>query len=383
MGFLELFNRYYHSVTDGPDLYARAAGYVAAGLILARRIALPRFTRNIKPNLWCCLVGPTTIVRKSTSIELAARIGTLDGLEYYKSVTPEKATQLVSCGARLDFFTTEYKNLMEGFHKEYNSGLTEAMTELYDGHVVTVKRETLKGSYKSDPNTTVTITTATTEEWLADVLNECSDLAGGFIPRFILVYSPTRDKPIRSDDAMYSLAMERVIYNAIPKQQQFLRLHREAMPLLAAIEEESRRQIHSSGLVYMDRATARAAEQTLKLAMIEAVDRGDTTILADDVRKAHTFIGQCNSMLAVLDKKLSITRFSKRLETLLKIIRQAPDGKATFEYLANNFNSNSPREIEDLLSFAEKAARLEKGILRNGSVIDAKQYWKVKEITAS
>lgn len=355
---LELARKRYPLVTDGPDLYGRACAYIAASLVLADKVYLPYATRSLKPGLWTCLVGPTTVVRKSTSLEYAAGIGSLVGLDFLDDLTPEGLTEQLSKG-RVDLLTREIKKPLDMGTKEYNKGLIASLTDYYDSGSIKVSRKQ-KGALSSLKEPIITWSAATTEEYLDALAGRPELVSSGFFARFILVYCPKRDKPQCSwgifDPGWFKLAVRRLggIRGAMG-------LGVEAFKRLEERSKET--EALSSGLFILRDMTKRMPEHIIKIAMTEAACGLESMIEPAHIDRAADFIVECGSRLRALEAALAGTPFSRRAHQLHRVIRHG--GRMAYSEILNQFPPKNSREIPDLLKHLEDAGRIKKDGTKN------------------
>lgn len=138
--FIEQYTDWAESQTDAAPVYHEAGAFMVLSALLASSVRVPTTfnPQGVIPNLWFMLLGDTTIVRKSTAMDMAidllkdvdSEIGmtndaSLEGLYAALSLRP-KETSL--------FVRDEFSGMLEMMQKkEYYAGMIEQLTKLYDG----------------------------------------------------------------------------------------------------------------------------------------------------------------------------------------------------------------------------------------------------------
>ncbi len=201
-GFLAEYLRLASRNTDcHPGLLATAwLPHIAVHI--GNRVFMQANSARIYPNIWSCLLGPSSVSRKSTALKFAGyslkpfedELSQLKPAEYedqtllLQSVT---AAKLLSCLAQNPcrvFVHHEISAWLADMNKNYNAGYKQTVTELYDG-VSKVVRTMERTEHIKDP--ALSIATATTEAWMYKNIRDTADQFGGFLQRFI--YYVVRD----------------------------------------------------------------------------------------------------------------------------------------------------------------------------------------------
>ena len=171
-----------------------------------RAYMLTNSTR-IYPNVWSCVLGPSSISRKTTALTYAGytikpheELYEDMPLDVYEeetlllsNVTYSKMLSLLSLNGTRLFIHHELSAWLAEMNKHFNSGYKQTITELYDGVSKTVSNQTKTERIKKPA---LSIATATTEAWMYRNIRDNSDQLGGFLQRFI--YFVVRD--INLDD---------------------------------------------------------------------------------------------------------------------------------------------------------------------------------------
>ena len=169
---------------------------------LGNRVYMLSNSTRIYPNVWSCLLGPSSISRKTTAITYAGytikpheELYEDMPLDVYEAetqilsnVTYSKMLSMLALnGVRL-FVHHELSAWLAEMNKHFNSGYKQTITELYDGVSKTVSNQTKTERIRKPA---FSIATATTEAWMYRNIRDNSDQLGGFLQRFI--YFVVRD----------------------------------------------------------------------------------------------------------------------------------------------------------------------------------------------
>jgi hypothetical protein len=351
--FLASFKQYFETVTDAPDLFRDTMAYTAAGTLLASRIHVDWATHTLRPGLWVVLVGPSTKIRKTTSIDVSSCVAVHGGINYTSDITRERLIGKLSEVGRIDIYASEIKQMIEAFTREYSSGLIESLTSAYDGAAVQTTRETMKNQYTVS-NPISTIIAASTPEWLAETTSKHAEIGSGFLARFLIVYCPERDKPVRSAGSR-NLFREKAIAGAILSVKSGpIHLTPEAQTHMNLIQE--RIDGMYPDLIYYSHALDRFPEHLLKLASIETVDADKVRIEPEHLDKAWAYLERLFIGLKGVETMLSQTPFANRLKQLETLIKN--NKEMSFMELARKFPVKSRQEIKELLTFLEETGKI-------------------------
>jgi hypothetical protein len=169
---------------------------------LGNRVYMLSNSNRIYPNIWSCLLGPSSISRKTTAITYAGytikpheELFEDMPLDVYEAetqllsnVTYSKMLSMLSLNGIRLFIHHELSAWLAEMNKHFNSGYKQTITELYDGVSKTVSNQTKTERIRKPA---LSISTATTEAWMYRNIRENSDQLGGFLQRFI--YFVVRD----------------------------------------------------------------------------------------------------------------------------------------------------------------------------------------------
>lgn len=188
--FLDIYTRYASEMTDSPHEFHLAVGLSVLSASLGNKVYFQAWGQPVFPNVWSVILAPSGFFRKST----AMRIGlNLLGLEFRENILPNDFTKerlLENLGERPSGIIPvwEFGAILKSMGQDYNSGLKEMLTEIYDAPFY--ERQTRQGTAKIE-RPAVSILTASTIDWVIDRIT-AGDLNSGFLARFL--YWPATQK---------------------------------------------------------------------------------------------------------------------------------------------------------------------------------------------
>lgn len=155
--------------TDSYLEYQFAAALFALSTAAQRNAVIRLNTGDIYPNIWCFLLGASSISRKSTSIKLLKRIVQNPETEKHqlpKSFSPETLVEYLDETSKGYYINVEAAGFLKSFKKRYMEDVLDMLCDLYDGDSFS-RRLTVKKSQKMSfnvPKPYITKILATTPE---------------------------------------------------------------------------------------------------------------------------------------------------------------------------------------------------------------------------
>ena len=191
-GVLREYFDYAEPITDSPPVYHLFTGLATIGAAIGNKAYINFGPNRIYPNLWIILLAPSSIFRKTTCINIARSV--LDKISpksiFAHHITTEKKTLSELNNHPAGIITPfEFKSLMMMLAKDYNNGLKELLTEIYDSPA-SLKRSTIGNSFEII-NPALSILSASTLSWFNESVKS-GDVFGGFLSRFLFVPSTTK-----------------------------------------------------------------------------------------------------------------------------------------------------------------------------------------------
>src|SRR3954463_3861763 len=198
--FIDRYVDYGWAVTDAPRQYHVAGGAIILSTIICPHVTLPARHTKIRPNLWAMILAGTTVTRKSTSMDLAVRtIGeVLPSDDYLMGTDGSPEGILTELQARDGKASLFHRDEITGFieaatKKEYNAGMLQSLTSLYDGRQ---EKRTLRSGNIDVKKPRLIFLCGGIKSQMQEVLS-IEHIRSGFIPRFIIVTGSTTSDQIR------------------------------------------------------------------------------------------------------------------------------------------------------------------------------------------
>jgi hypothetical protein len=179
--------------------------------VIGRKVWLDWGSFHIFPNLYLLLLGSSSTVKKSTSLDIAR--GILDvvdeSLVYEDEFTTEAVLRKLMSRPQATFCWDEFGAMLSIFERSYMKGGKELFTRLYGcppkykRMIIGDKKATDNNSFIENP--CINIATTSTLEWFVNRVKE-EDIKSGFLARFL--YVPGEDsgndyfRPPRLDQAL-------------------------------------------------------------------------------------------------------------------------------------------------------------------------------------
>jgi hypothetical protein len=163
---------------------------------LGNRVYMQSNSIRVYPNIWSCVIGPSSISRKSTALRYAGYTlrpfeqGLMESpLDIYEKQTltltgvtlSKLMSYLCSNPARL-FVHNELAAWLHEMQKSYNAGYKQVVTELYDNVDRTISN---RDRVERIIRPALSIAAASTEGWLYKNMMDGADLLSGFLQRMI------------------------------------------------------------------------------------------------------------------------------------------------------------------------------------------------------
>jgi hypothetical protein len=195
-GFLKKYLAIATKITDAQPGALITAWLPVVACNIGNRVFIANNSGRIYCNIWAAIIGPSSISRKTTAIKLATKtiyehektLADADVKEYNKKtlklsdVTMAKMMSLLSINPVRLFCQNELSAWLALMNKQYNSGMKQAVTDLYDGVDKTISNmERTERIVKP----AFSVVAASTEGWLYSSLKDTAEQGSGFLQRFL------------------------------------------------------------------------------------------------------------------------------------------------------------------------------------------------------
>lgn len=384
-GIFEKYRQAQEGTTEAPEQYHFAVFKTIAGTIIGRSCYLWN-GRNVYPNFFTVLIGPTRRSRKTTAMSRGKKLlqdtdplvmilgglATPEGLISKLQIPDEKeldglpeieqqraASVYGHEGYRMLVCCNEFASLLKKAKKEGSSGLIQTLTNAYDCE------DTLDNPTRISPlsakNTFVSMIALSTREWLEKSL-DVSDIYGGFVNRNAF-YLWAETQPLHNPDEVNEMLMNEIK----------MKLHRvrdekkgghvkytfsgETDKLLKEWYDKDYYAKYENEII--DAAVQRIDENVRKLALLYAVlenDTGDLSIQTDQLRAA---IAVGEYWKASATRLFGLFGFSQAARSEIKIIELLEQRNHTKREIQQKIGGNmSASEFNQTIEALVKAERI-------------------------
>jgi len=185
--FITNYSKYASKLTDAPKIYHEIIGLVLLSTIIEDRVTF----RGIKTNIYGVIVGKSTLMRKSASINIAVKIlYKIDPkLLIPSDFSPEAFGERLSSNPKGLIYWSEFGQFLSISTRSYMVGIKEIITDLFD--CPEERKRILKNREISIKDPYICIMTATIKVWLKVDRN---DLISGFLGRFMFINAEPGEK---------------------------------------------------------------------------------------------------------------------------------------------------------------------------------------------
>lgn len=259
-------------ITDSQHSAKVTALLPAIAVNIGNKVYINNRDRRIYPNIWGLIIGQSSVSRKTSAMNLARKTlepfdkSLLDwdgadpeSLKNYQTqtllltgVTSAKLAQMMALNPNRCFIQGEMSGFIKDMGKQYNAGMKELITDLYDGkHRPNLTMERVE--IIKDP--ALSIMAASTEDLFTELLSSKGQQGSGFVQRMLVsvigdVEIDSLDTDYRdAEDDMEILTMYEEIYQvfrSIPGSFK-LALSKEAIALYDEAQKPSLKYAQSLG----------------------------------------------------------------------------------------------------------------------------------------
>lgn len=324
--YLEAFEK----TTDAPMEFIFTTLLASLGAALANSVWMTWGNRKIYPNVWIMLVGSSTLVRKSTSLNTGLHFNLL-----FDAENPDRHFRLPDDGSLAAFLEvlanekkgvlrhSEVATLLNIMSKGYNVSMKALFTDFFDvpgTYKIHLKGE--KNMYVDQP--IFSMATATTPVWLKKNLT-MEDWTSGFGARFLYCYKDRKDISIpipRPPDAKKIAELKEVfavMYELRPREitfdESFERVYTEFYNEIETLYKTPLVDDATKSLI-----GRLQTDYFLKLTMFECVLGGKSVATEPEARRVIDliwfFIAQAHTITGVVLKPERTRQEEKVLEYL-------------------------------------------------------------------
>jgi len=197
-GFLRSYVQYCKGKTDAPLIFHLGVGLGILGAAMENNVQIPSWADQVLfPNLWIVLIAPSGFMRKSAALGMGKRLlrSAVPKAILSDDATPEKLARILQDNPAGLLTVSEFTRLLAMLSKEYNAGMMQMLTELYDSPATwTMERQS--SAKVTIENVSISMLGATTLDWLQGKAEQ-KHLRGGFLARFLFLPATERGERVK------------------------------------------------------------------------------------------------------------------------------------------------------------------------------------------
>lgn len=326
-GFLRDFCDYVEPITDAPQVYHPFAGLITMSAVVGRNVTARFGPQKIVPNQFVCILGQSSLFRKSTMITIAQQL--VDAVRpecvLPNEFTPEKLLDLLQKTPVGFFAWKELTGYLARANRDYMGGAKEILMELYD--CPDEYRREIKTSSLRVERPAISIFSASATAWLSEQLKG-PDLRSGFLNRFCFVLAERKTKFLDIPPPPDIVAKNRLIrqlndIGEIIGEADFSRIQPRYRTWLREHEHEILRSDHPE---IVSAFYTRLSITALKYAiLIELAQSRQLIVSSAALEEALTLVDYLKAVIAhLLRLEFAPTDSAKRIQQVLKVIREEP-----------------------------------------------------------
>lgn len=355
--FLTLYKEFAEEITDCPPNYHDYVAITAVGIMLGNQCYLPFGDTRIYPNIWLILLGDSSYSRKTTAMNIGKRLLSEASPEriYPNEFSQERIQALLENRPAGCFFFSEFLTLMGLLQRDYMAGTKSFLADLFDSPF-TYRRETQEKTIKIE-HPAISIMSATTHSWFTDKLKE-SDVAGGFLPRFIMVMPCKKTKDISLPPEADKEKRHRLVFEL----QKF-----QSISGVAFIKEDARHYFQAwyeklvkwPGNGRTQPFVNRLQIYTLKFAMIlSVINEMSLKISAESMAQAVEYtLRLCKDLTHVEEEELVFGKVQVNMKKILDCLRRHPASSKSYILNTAHLTSRDFKEAMETLHDGERVRR--------------------------
>jgi len=343
MNFVEKYMKFAEPLTEAPRRFHYYMAYMLLSCAVGKRAwNCGSGSFNISPNLWMIFIGPSSMTKKSTMLNIGIRhilkevnMGDIQDFRYQSEGSYEAFVETVALNPQGIIAHSEFATFMGWVNKDYNGSLSSLLTDLFDQP--DTYRRTVGTRKKRETfvinNPFLNIVTASTMEWVNSNLNE-KNIIGGFLPRFNMILSsdtgksvpisPPIDQELKTQLIMDMDKIRRTDYGE-------MKYTPEAIKKYIGWYNEFRQTHIIPGSTMSAPCFSRKTTEIHKFAMLNAIMRADgnkvNTIELQDFQSALEIITQIIEYTAdIISEEIALTPFQVNRKRIMDIIKKESNG---------------------------------------------------------
>ena len=376
VGFIDDFKDWAGRKTDAPEYSLTSAALIALSCAAGDLVTLPGFFSSDPTylNLYVLLVGPSTVLRKTTVLgyvrDLLPKIGDQEITQVLDDVSPQALNRtMAEAGATMTpvlMHLDEVAGVFEVQKRQgsYLKGLDKILMKAYDHSPIHVLRA--RAEIDVPQGAFVSIFSASTPDPLMEVL-EAGDVESGLLPRFLIFDARNANRGVRrslmarAEDSAWEEDKERMQeflsgISAARVRQLITADYRTVIPftepalqrldqLDAVLYKEAGKDATALGAI-----KGRAFWHVVKLSGLYAISRDglEAQVELHDVLRAMRLVEETLQDLAAMSEEVGANRFERRIGEVKQLLLTAKGGSMHQSQIATRLKLDW-REAADIL----------------------------------
>jgi len=391
--FVDQYVKWVASRTDSAEVYQHSMAYMLLACIFGGAGYLPLAWGNTELNLWVLILGDTTRTRKSTAksilMEILHAYETQTGIKIDVGSDATSEALHVELGKRDGAASLQHKDEINGwfgslYSKQYMSGVLEALTELYDGHVPVVLRTGKDSGNKKRSRTAFNFVGVGIRKRTAEILTR-NHFESGFLARMLWAVADPPPRQKGSEDLFFQEGTRTNHYAAV------LEIVEELMTRAAMWSTER------PSPITMDAAALKRYNQWAEDGMQRAERFDDGEAVVPAFQRMKTSVAKAAALLAMYDQtdtitlrhllpairqselwfrdmlrmagEVSASEFERRLDEVEGFIAAGEDKMKPEVAIRKKFPRHKPRDWQEIFEALQGSGRIRK-------VRDKRGYWE-------
>jgi Protein of unknown function (DUF3987) len=336
MNYIEAYKEYCASCTDAMREYHQFMAYSNISTLIGRRLYFDYGPFPLYANLYIILLGESGISRKSFAMNLGLRqvYNLHEALVLPTEFSTEGLQKILQAQPEGTLYLEEFNTLQRSMERDYNSSLRPFLTTLYD--CPPDYKRSLSDSSKSTHIKApyLGIVGCSTEEWLIERIQE-TDIAGGFLPRFLFVQGITKPPTFRIPPTPTRFARDELFSHLSEIDNHIAKISSHNGGLLYFTEDAKEfyyswfDKIESSRTnlnIHVRPFIERLRPYCIKLSMIETVAALESTISLGSVKAACQQVDFLLAQLQIITSHIQTSRTGKHRAKILRFLeKQSPN----------------------------------------------------------
>lgn len=368
--FLTDYVGYASECTDAAEDFHWWSGLAVVSSVIGNNVYYQYGHVKLRPNLWMLLVAPSSTYRKTTAMRIAYNLvqAAAPSNILPNEYSIEALIEYLGKNPSGTFFISEFKSFTGQMQREYMSGAKAFLTDMFDCPDTYVRQLRGKESIKIS-EVCISLLGATTQDWMQDSFKE-KDLAGGFLPRFLLIIPRAKGEPQalpgdadfeKRQRLLEQLAKIRSVGGTRDPEKGRMTMSANVKAVYQGWFSKFEHEFCKGGI--WDSFYTRLETYCIKLAMIkELCDTYQTEISAESMKWAGMQMRHLAKDLQTFRDNIAFTKHAQAQNKILSILTENPGGILWRDMLRrSHFSKRALMDVLDTLQAGERVMKTKDG----------------------